>query len=200
MLKIGLTGGIGSGKSQVADFLQSWGAAVVDTDLIAHQLTMPGGLAIPAIIQFFGKAYIQPDGAMNRAMMRDTVFKDAQARKQLEAILHPLITDVTNHQIESAQGCYLVIVVPLLIESGRWRDRVDRICVVDCDPQTQIQRVQQRSGLSVEAVEKIMAAQATREQRLSHADDVIMNDLHTSLDELARRSQRMHERWLAAAY
>lgn len=197
MLKIGLTGGIGSGKSQVADFLQAWGAAVVDTDRIAHELTLPNGLAIAPIAEAFGAHYIQANGAMDRAKMRETVFNDAAARQKLEAIIHPLITVVTNEQVEIAQGCYLVLVVPLLIESGRWQERVDRVCVVDCDPETQIERVQSRSGLSITTIQQIMAAQASREQRLRAADDVILNDLNTSLVELERRSKLMHNRWLA---
>lgn len=197
MLKIGLTGGIGSGKSQVADFLQAWGAAVVDTDRIAHELTLPNGLAIAPIAEAFGAHYIQANGAMDRAKMRETVFNDAAARQKLEAIIHPLITVVTNEQVEIAQGCYLVLVVPLLIESGRWQERVDQVCVVDCDPETQIERVQSRSGLSITTIQQIMAAQASREQRLRAADDVILNDLNTSLVELERRSKLMHNRWLA---
>ncbi|MCX5590083.1 dephospho-CoA kinase [Alcaligenes endophyticus] len=197
MLKIGLTGGIGSGKSQVADFLQAWGAAVIDTDRIAHQLTLPGGRAIAPIADAFGADYIQADGALDRNKMRETVFNDPSARQKLESIIHPLITVVTNAQVQSAQGCYLVIVVPLLIESGRWQERVDRVCVVDCDPETQIQRVQLRSGLSASTVTQIMAVQASREQRLSAADDVILNDIHTTLDDLERRTKVMHERWLA---
>src|SRR5690606_26826673 len=155
MLKIGLTGGIGSGKSRVADYFQSWGASVVDTDAIAHSLTAPGGRAIEAIRGEFGDATIAPDGSMNRQAMRDLVFQDAGARLRLEAILHPMIGEVTREQAEQARGCYLVFVVPLLIESGRWRDKVDRICVVDCDPATQIARVRARSGLTQEAIERI---------------------------------------------
>lgn len=200
MLKIGLTGGIGSGKSKVADFLQSWGAAVIDTDLIAHELTAPGGMAIAPIVQAFGPAYIQDDGAMNRRLMRETVFNDPAARARLEGIIHPLITAVTNAQVQTAQGCYLVLVVPLLVESGRWHTRVDRICVVDCDPQTQVQRVQARSGLAPEAIRAIMAAQASREQRLAAADDVVLNDACTTVAELEQRSRVLHERWLAAGF
>lgn len=197
MLTIGLTGGIGSGKSRVADFFQAWGAAVVDTDVIAHQLTAPGGQAIEPIRQAFGDEFIAPDGAMDRERMRTRVFQDAQARRRLEEIVHPLIFAVTKAQTLAAKGCYLVVVVPLLVESGRWRDRVDRICVVDCDTATQVRRVQQRSGLSVATIERIMAAQASRQQRLALADDIVLNDGDTTLPLLEQRARAVHQAWCA---
>ncbi len=199
MFKIGLTGGIGSGKSRVADFFQEWGAAVIDTDVIAHELTMPGGAAMGAIREQFGLTMIAADGSLNRQAMRERVFADPAARERLEAIVHPLISRVTEQRASTAQGCYLVFVVPLLVESGRWRDRVDRICVVDCDPQTQIARVQARSGLTPEAIGRIMMAQASREARLAVADDVVLNDAQTTLDELALRARNLHEKWLRQA-
>lgn len=199
MLKIGLTGGIGSGKSRVADYFQSWGASVVDTDAIAHSLTAPGGRAIEAIRGEFGDATIAPDGSMNRQAMRDLVFQDAGARLRLEAILHPMIGEVTREQAEQARGCYLVFVVPLLIESGRWRDKVDRICVVDCDPATQIARVRARSGLTQEAIERIMSVQVSREARLAAADDIVLNDGATTLHELEARSRALHDGWCKLA-
>jgi len=201
MYKIGLTGGIGSGKSRVADLLGEWGAALIDTDAIAHALTAPGGEAMPAIVQAFGTAAATGEGALNRAWMRDLVFREPQARARLEAILHPLIGVHTERAAAQATGAYLVYVVPLLVESGRWRDRVDRICVVDCDPETQIARVQARSGLTSEAIQRIMAAQAARNTRLAAADDVIVNDGQTTVDQLHARAKALHERWchMAAA-
>lgn len=150
MLKIGLTGGIGSGKSMVARWLEQWGATVIDTDEVSHQLTAAGGLAIPAIQQAFGPTVINAEGALDRAQMRALVFDDPEARHQLEAILHPLIRAQTLAQVAAAQGVYVVVVIPLLVESGRWVDFFDEICVVDCDESTQIERVQRRNGLSVE--------------------------------------------------
>lgn len=199
MFKIGLTGGIGSGKSRVADFFAEWGAAVVDTDVIAHELTAPGGAAIEPIRHHFGPDVIAPTGALDREAMRDLVFASPEARHQLEAIIHPLIGTVTKRRADSAQGCYLVFVVPLLVESGRWRDKVDRICVVDCDPATQVARVKARSGLTSEAIGRIMSAQASREARLAVADDVVLNDAHTSIEELERRARDLHIRWCAQA-
>ncbi|MBV6306422.1 dephospho-CoA kinase [Candidimonas humi] len=195
MYKIGLTGGIGSGKSRVAEFFREWGAAIVDTDVIAHELTAPGGRAIEPIRAAFGAAMIAADGSLDRARMRELAFSDTGARGRLEAIIHPLIGTVTQERAQQAQGCYLVLVVPLLVESGRWRDRVDRICVVDCDPATQAARVQARSGLTADTIARIMSVQASREERLALADDVVLNDAQTSLEELARRARVVHERW-----
>lgn len=195
MLKIGLTGGIGSGKSQVAQYFEQWGATVVDTDLIAHQLSAPGGLAIDAIQRTFGAEFISPEGAMDRVKMREYVFAQPEQRQRLEAILHPLILQVTKRQINEAQGCYVVVVVPLLVETGHWLQRVDRVCVVDCDSATQIQRVQARSRLTVEAIERIMNAQVTRQQRLAAADDIILNDAATSLETLEERAWKCHSYW-----
>lgn len=201
MYKIGLTGGIGSGKTRVADMLAEWGAALVDTDAIAHDLTAPGGEAMPDIVATFGAQAATAEGALNRPWMRDLVFREPAARAQLEQLLHPLIGAHTERAAAQAQGTYLVYVVPLLVESGRWRDRVDRICVVDCDPQTQVARVQARSGLTPEAIRRIMAAQAARDTRLAAADDVIVNDGATTAEQLLARAKALHDRWchLAAA-
>jgi dephospho-CoA kinase len=200
MYKIGLTGGIGSGKSRVADYLAGWGAAVIDTDVIAHELTAPGGAAIEPIRQHFGPDVIAPTGALDRHAMRELVFESPEARHQLESIIHPMISSVTKARAAAAQGCYLVFVVPLLVESGRWRDQVDRICVVDCDPATQVARVQSRSGLTQEAIARIMSAQASREARLAVADDVVTNDAHTSVDDLERRTWKLHKQWCVLAH
>ncbi|HEY0296257.1 MAG TPA: dephospho-CoA kinase [Bordetella sp.] len=199
MLSIGLTGGIGSGKSRVADLLAQWGAAIIDSDAIAHALTAPGGAAMPALREAFGEQAVTADGALNRAWMRDLVFRDPAARGRLEGILHPRIAQHTIEQGELARGPYRVFVVPLLVESGRWRDRLERICVVDCDPQTQVARVQARSGLTPDGIRAIMAAQSTREARLRAADDVILNDGATTPAMLHERTKLMHDRWIALA-
>lgn len=199
MYKIGLTGGIGSGKSRVADFFQEWGAAIVDTDVIARDLTAQGGDAIAPIRRHFGSAVIAIDGSLDRGAMRALAFSDPQARKQLEAIIHPLIGAVTQQQADQAHGHYLVFVVPLLVESGRWKSRVDRVCVVDCDPETQIARVQARSELTLDAIARIMSAQAPRKVRLAAADDVVLNDAQTTLDQLRQRARVLHESWLSNA-
>lgn len=199
MYKVGLTGGIGSGKSKVADMLASWGAAVIDTDVIAHELTAPGGAAIEPIRQAFGADVIAETGALDRQAMRDLAFQSPEARRRLEAILHPMIGAETRSRAKVAQGSYVVFVVPLLVESGRWRDALDRICVVDCDPDTQVARVQARSGLTREAIERIMAAQASREERNAAAHDIVHNGRGTSLEELGRRVRALHECWYMQA-
>lgn len=195
-LKIGLTGGIGSGKSYVATLLEEKGATVVDTDVIAHQLTAPQGAAIAAIRQQFGDDFIAANGAMCRVKMRELVFNQPDQRQALQFILHPLIRDFTFRQVEQAQGCYVVVVVPLLVESGGWSDYVDRVCVVDCDEATQIARVIQRSGLTVTQIKRIIEAQASRAQRLAAADDVILNDAQTTLAQLTQCTQQKHQLWL----
>jgi dephospho-CoA kinase len=158
-LKIGLTGGIGSGKSSVARRLAAHGALVVDTDALAHALTAPGGGAIPAIAAAFGDDMIGLDGAMDRARMRSLVFGDPAQRQRLEAILHPMIGEATRAQASRARaGQAIVFDVPLLTESGTWRARVDRVLVVDCTTATQVARVIARSGWTAEAVERTIAA------------------------------------------
>jgi dephospho-CoA kinase len=195
MFKVGLTGGIGSGKSQVARMLSELGASVLDTDDVSRALTTAGGAAIEAIREAFGVQAIDPSGAMNRAYMRELVFDDADQRRRLEGILHPLIAAEVQRWSDAAVGPYLVYVVPLLIESGRWVDRVNRVCVVDCPPPLQIERVQNRSGLSAERISQIMAVQATRQQRLEAADDVIDNGIGISLSDLRDQVLGLHGRW-----
>lgn len=197
-LRIGLTGGIGSGKTRVSDRLAQLGASVIDTDVIAHTLTRAGGGAIAPLRDAFGDSVIV-GGALDRAAMRARVFADPQARRLLESILHPLITQQAGEQAARAQGAYQVFVVPLLVESGRWRARVDRICVVDCDPDTQIARVQARSGLSEADVRAILAVQATREQRLAVAHDIIDNGAQSTEASLHAQVDALHRRWLAQA-
>ncbi|SNS22148.1 dephospho-CoA kinase [Noviherbaspirillum humi] len=173
---IGLTGGIGSGKTTVANLFAARGAALIDTDLIAHRLTQPDGLAIPAIRDAFGPQFLTATGALDRARMRSHVFANPAEKSRLEAILHPLIRSETERQAREARGVYAIFVVPLLVESGSWRQRVSRVLVVDCPESLQVERVMQRSGLSEAEVRAIMAAQASRAQRLAAADDVIVND------------------------
>ncbi len=194
---IGLTGGIGSGKSLVADMLANHGAAIIDTDVIAHQLTAPGGAAMPAIRETFGERFVTADGALNRAAMREHVFADPSARKRLEAILHPLIGAETEAAALRAEGPYLVFVVPLLVESGRWAERVDRVLVVDCPESVQVERVMRRNQLTREQVEAIMASQASRAQRLAVANDVIVNDADPAA--LAPQVTSLHETYLGLA-
>ena len=172
---LGLTGGIGSGKTTIANAFQALGASLIDTDLIAHALTRKDGLAIPQIREEFGDQAISEDGSMDRARMRALVFNDSAAKLRLEAIMHPLIRSQTEQAAASATGDYLIFVVPLLIESGNWKQRVDRILVVDCEEEIQITRVMQRNQLSREQVLAIMRNQASRQERLAAADDVILN-------------------------
>jgi dephospho-CoA kinase len=196
---VGLTGGIGSGKTTVADMFASHGAAVIDTDFIARQLTVAGGSAIAAIRLQFGDSFLNPAGAMDRAKMRDYVFADMAAKARLEAILHPLIRIETERAAMQANGAYLLFVVPLLVESGSWKQRVSRVLVVDCPEQVQVDRVMQRSGLTEEQVRAIMATQAPRAARLAAADDVLLNDGESAA--LAPQVSRLHALYteLAAA-
>jgi len=194
-LRIGLTGGIGSGKSTVGQLLATFGAALIDTDLIARQLTLPGGAAIDSITRSFGLQLITADGALDRARMRDLVFSDADAKQRLEAILHPLIGLETERQAAAAQGApALVFDVPLLVESGRWRAKVDKVLVVDCREATQVERVVLRSGWTPEAVQAVIASQAPRSQRRASADAVIFNDGITP-DQLAAEVRALWQRW-----
>jgi dephospho-CoA kinase len=196
--RIGLTGGIGSGKSAVADMLREWGAAVIDADAVAHELTASGGEAIEAIRAAFGEALITADGALDRARMRELAFADPAQRARLEAILHPLIGARLRALARTLPGPYVVLVVPLLVESlARWRERVDRIVVVDCAPELQVSRVMRRSGLEAGQVRSILRAQATREQRLAAADEVIDNS--ADLDSLRRQALELHRRMLQRA-
>lgn len=184
-LRVGLTGGIGSGKSTVAHMLADCGAVVIDSDAIARQVTAPGGAAIGLIAKQFGVQFITPAGALDRDMMRQLVFSDASAKQQLEAIVHPLVGEETARQAALAASACIVFDVPLLVESGRWRQRVDQVLVVDCSEEVQISRVMARSGWTREAVERVMAGQASRSQRLAAADACIYNDTSLSLAALA---------------
>ncbi|WP_175836868.1 dephospho-CoA kinase [Burkholderia anthina] len=198
MFAIGLTGGIGSGKTTVADLFAARGASLVDTDLIAHRITAPAGLAMSAIEQAFGPDFVATDGSLDRARMRALIFSDDDARRRLEAITHPLIRAETDREAGEAQGPYVIFVVPLLVESGNWKARSDRVLVVDCSVETQIARVMRRNGFTREQVEAIIARQATREARLAAADDVIVNDA-TTPDALAAEVDALHRRYLEFA-
>ena len=196
MLRIGLTGGIGSGKSTVAGLLSSHGAQIVDTDAIARRLTLPGGAAIAAIRAAFGDDYIDPAGALDRERMRARAFGDPQARRRLEQILHPLIGAETERDAAASPQPVKVFDVPLLVESGRWRAIVDRVLVVDCAEATQLARVMQRAGWSEDTVRAVIAQQATRAARLACADAVIYND-GLSLDELGAEVAWLQNHWFA---
>lgn len=187
---IGLTGGIGCGKTTVADLFAARGASVIDTDQIAHSLTAPGGAAMPALVDAFGPGYATPDGALDRARMRTLVFADPDARARLEAILHPRIREATASAALLATGPYVIFVVPLLIESGSWRERVARVLAIDCPEDMQVARVMARNKLTEAQVRAIMAAQVTRARRLEAADDVIVND--DGLDALLPQVERLH--------
>jgi dephospho-CoA kinase len=194
---IGLTGGIGSGKTAVSNLLAQLGAGIVDTDLIAHQITAPGGKAIPLIRDHFGAEFIDNGGALDRAKMRSLVFQNLEAKKALEAITHPLIRQETLRQVgqlADAGAPYLLLVVPLLIESGTWIDQIDYLVVVDCPEETQIQRVMHRSNLSRTEVEAILKTQTSRQERLALANAVIDNQ--GKLSELKAAVQELHQKIL----
>jgi dephospho-CoA kinase len=178
-MRIGLTGGIGSGKSTVLAMLQALGAAAIDADAISRATTAPGGAAIARIAECFGADFITPEGALDRAKMRERAYAHPEARRELEQIIHPLVGEEIARQVEAAQAAgarCIVFDIPLLVESGRWRAQVQRVLVVDCDPETQVARVVARSALTPEAVRAIIAAQAPRALRLAAADLVICNE------------------------
>ena len=186
-VRLGLTGGIGSGKTTVARLLAERGAAVVDADAIARALTAPAGIAMPTIVAVFGQDFVAPDGALDREKMRALIYADPTARKRLESIIHPLVRLETQGQASVAANLgrrCVVFDIPLLVESGAWRGQLDHVLVVDCTPEIQISRVMARSQLSRPDIENIMASQAVREHRLGAADTVIFNAV-LSLEELA---------------
>ncbi len=192
-----ITGGIGSGKTAVSDLLQARGAAIVDTDVISRDLTAPGGGAMPALIAQFGADIAAPDGGLDRDRMRKLVFSDPEAKRKLESILHPMIRRDAFRQVQAAVAPYVVLVVPLLVESNAYRDVADRVLVVDCPEAIQIERTMRRSGLAREQVERIVQAQAPRSARLALADDVVVND--AGLDQLTAEVERLHARYLQAS-
>ncbi|RTL57031.1 MAG: dephospho-CoA kinase [Rhodocyclaceae bacterium] len=195
-LVVGLTGGIGSGKSAAASAFASLGAAIVDTDAIAHELTGPEGGAMADIAAAFGPTVVRPDGSLDRAAMRQRVFADPAERARLEAILHPLIRRLSDERVHAALDAgapYVILAVPLLVESAGYRQRVHRVAVVDCSEDTQVRRVMARSAMSESQVRAIMAAQADRAQRLAAADEVIDNS--GDLDGLAEKVRALDGRY-----
>lgn len=197
MFTVGLTGGIGSGKSTVADLFAELGVPVVDTDVIARQLTSPGGEALGAIRAAFGESVMQAGDTLDRAALRRRVFADPAARRQLEAILHPRIRKIVEQTLATLNAAYALVVIPLLVETGAYRDALDRVLVIDCPEELQIARVMTRSGLAADEVKAILAAQAGRAARLAAADDVIVNTATPS--ELNAAIAALHLRYLALA-
>lgn len=194
---IGLTGGIGSGKSSAARLFAALGAGVVDVDDISHAVTRPDGAAIDDIRREFGAEAIAADGSLNRSRMRELVFADASAKSRLEGILHPLIGRLAREAVARALEPYVLLVVPLLLERETYRDVIQRVAVVDCTEQTQIARTMKRSGITEAAVRAIMAAQLTRAERLDKADDVIDNDGDET--QLKQQVAALHTRYLTLA-
>ena len=194
---VGLTGGIGSGKTTVAELFTSQGAGLVDTDEISHRLTAPAQPAIAEIARKFGPQFVADDGSLDRVRMRDLVFAHPSARKDLETILHPLIRQASTRQIQESTAPYVVVVVPLLIETGAYRQMMGRILVVDCEPETQVRRVMARSGLSRNEVLSIIASQVSRQERLREADDIIHND--GDRETLRAQVNLLHLRYLGLA-
>ena len=197
ILRVGLTGGIGSGKSTVARILADCGARIIDADAISRGLTAAGGQAIPVIAQTFGASFIGTDGAMNRDQMRNLVYSDGVARSKLEAIIHPIVRNIIQLQTCQAMidNCLVVVYdVPLLVESLDWRQRLDQLLVVDTTPEIQTSRVMARNGMTAVQVEKIIASQASRQHRLHAADTVICNTT-LSLRQLASEVQFLARRF-----
>jgi dephospho-CoA kinase len=196
---LGLTGGIGSGKSTVAAQLVACGAWLVDTDAIARALTAPGGAALPALAAEFGAHILAADGALDREQMRQLAFGDTAAKRRLEAVLHPMIGAAADNQAARAGGRVVVFDVPLLAESSHWRGRVDRVLVVDCPQAVQVERVLRRSGWDAAAVQRVIAQQASRARRRAIADAVIHNGADTTLHALAQQVQALWTAWFGPA-
>lgn len=197
MFTVGLTGGVGSGKSTVADLFSDLGVPVIDTDVIARELTVPGSAALDLIHSAFGDAVIRPDGSLDRAALRRIVFADVDARHQLESILHPRIRQAVEQVRATLNAPYILIAIPLLVEAGGYRDMLDRVLVVDCPEELQITRVIARNGLVHSEVLAILAAQASRSERLAIADDVLTNTV--SLEALRTEVVALDQHYLALA-
>jgi len=194
---IGLTGGIGSGKSLAASMFGEMGAGVVDTDEISHEITSSGGSAMPDIISAFGSSAAAADGSLDRAAMRRRIFADPEARRSLENILHPRIRETARMRVNRSAAPYVLLVVPLLLETGAYRDIIRRTLVVDCNEDLQVSRTSTRSRIDEDSVRAIMAAQISRGERLARADDIIRND--GDLDGLRRQVAMLHEKYLKLA-
>ncbi len=196
MLTIGLTGGIGSGKSTVSDLFQSLGVPVIDSDLIAREVVQLGEPGLEGIIQNFGTGILQPDGSLDRKRLRNLVFDDETARKHLEQILHPLIRQRSQQRLATLNTPYAILAIPLLVETGL-SDSVDRVLVVDCPESVQIERICSRDGINPDQAQAILAAQCSRKQRLEAADDIIDN--YQSIDNLTQAVASLHKRYLSIA-
>jgi dephospho-CoA kinase len=194
---VALTGGIGSGKSLVSDAFMDLGATVVDTDRIARQLTAAGGAALPEVAVQFGEEMLLPDGSLDRDRMRELVFRDPQARQRLELVLHPMIRAQAGNEIRSAKGPYVILVVPLLVETGGYRELAARTLVVDCDEELQVERVMRRNDLSRDQALAIMRTQVSRQERLARADDVITNEGRP--EDIQPQIARLHDKYLRLA-
>ena len=194
-LIIGLTGGIGSGKTSATRFFAAEGIAIIDADAIAHELTGAQGDAIPNIKKYFGVEFITKNGKLDRKKMKNRIFSDINSRKKLEEILHPLIQAEVMHRIENASSPYIIVVAPLLLETGDYCETVTRILVVDCNEESQISRAVSRDGLSKKEVRTIMATQKSRQERLNQADDVIVND--TDISSLQEKVKLQHNIYLS---
>ena len=194
--RVGLTGGIASGKSTVANLFAALGATLVDTDLLAREVVAPGSALLSEISRHFGADVLQADGGLDRAKLRERVFADPAERRWLEQLTHPAIRTLTDQRCESATGPYVIVAIPLLVETAA-EDRFDRVLVVDCEPGLQVARLQARDGATRAQAARMLAAQATREQRLALADDVIHND--GDIAALRDQVEKLHRRYTAAA-
>lgn len=196
MLRIGLTGGIGCGKSSASQIFRKLGVPIIDSDIIARDLVEPGSATLQDIVSYFGAQAIQPDGNLDRAYMRDLVFRDEGKRAQLEALLHPLIRQEIQRQVDALDTPYVVIAIPLLLEKG-WQKELDRVLVIDCSEAQQVERAGRRDGSSTETIERIIASQIGREARLTAADDVLDNS--GSLESLTSQVEALHQHYLQLA-
>jgi dephospho-CoA kinase len=193
MLVVGLTGGIGSGKTTVAEYFKQYEVPVIDADQISHQLTARGGAAIPMIREQLGEDYLDPDGSLKREAMREAIFRDPGVRARLEGILHPLIRRRVEEELHAIDSSYVLVVIPLLVEKGGYEDLLDTVLVVDCSSELQIARTMSRNRFARAEVEAILRTQASREQRLKRADEVILNDGNASA--LTRQVQVLNAKY-----
>lgn len=196
MLRIGLTGGIGSGKSTVCQFFAELGIPIIDTDVISHALVAPGQPALMQLVSAFGNDILDQQGNLNRALLRERVFRDDTELQRLESILHPHIRKQMHLQLKELRASYIIIAIPLLLEKG-WEKEVDRVLVVDTDETLQLERTSKRDGMSREVVERIMQTQVSRQQRLAAADDIIHND--GTIEALKEQVLHLHQRYLQLA-
>jgi dephospho-CoA kinase len=196
-LRIGLTGGIASGKSTVSQRFAELGVSVIDADVAARAVVEPGTPGLEQVVQRFGAGILCPNGELDRPALRELIFNDPAARRDLDAILHPLIRAHMEQQAAAAAGPYLIMAIPLLVEGGSSRERLDRILVVDVDEAVQLQRVQARDGISIAQARAILGSQASRAARLEAADDVLQNG--GTVAELRQAVDRLHERYLKQA-